>query len=365
MNTVEKLKILSDLTFSKGPKIFSFHDCLPDVFSSHIELLVYKHYSILSGQELLQRMSLAAGTRGRSASENKTREAVLTFDDGRRNCWTVIFPLLKKYRIKAIFFIIPSRISDSEEYLPNLEDYWDGRVSWENLYLSHRRAPYLTWRELDIMQKSGYVEVHSHGLRHDVVYISSKIIDFQHPGVYEMPVYFDEWYDAGRPLLDYQWGAPVYERSWAPFASNVYVPEKRPDTVMNDFVKKNGSILFFRKKNWRKKLFEYYSGEKKNFGKGRFRKIENKEDARASIVESKNLIEKKLGSKCLFFSLPLYQGGEEILKIADEAGYRAVFSGPAKLNQVHKYLSSKKDAPFFLNRYPSFWIKFLSYIHFF
>jgi hypothetical protein len=358
MRNIDKINILLRLGFnSKTPKIFSFHDSLPDVFSSYIELLAYKRYNILGGQELLERLSLRSSEPRRGA-----REAVLTFDDGRRNCWTVIFPLLKKYKVRAIFFIIPSRIRDTDEYCPNLEDYWKGRVSWENLYLSHRRAPYLSWKELQIMQESGLVEIHSHGLRHDVVRVTSRVTDFQHPGVYEMPVYFDEWFDAGLPLLDYQWGAPIYERSWAPFASNVFVPDRRADTVMNEFVKNNGGFLFFKNKNWRKKLFEYYGSQKKNFGRGHFKKMENREDARTSITQSKSLIEKRMKNKSLFFSLPLYQGSPEILRIAQEAGYKAVFTGHQGLQQEHNSLSPKADRLFILTRIPSFWIKFLAYL---
>ncbi|HAJ57392.1 MAG TPA: hypothetical protein DCL35_06445 [Candidatus Omnitrophica bacterium] len=362
MRTIDKLKILAGLALgTKGPKIFSFHDCLPDVFSGYLELLAYKRYSILGGQELLERFSSKVLDLDKEPHVN-VKEAVLTFDDGRRNCWSVIFPLLKKYRAKAILFVIPSRISEVDEYFPNLEDYWNGRTSWENLYLSHRRMPYLTWKELEIMQSSGLVEIHSHGLRHDVVRVSSGVIDFQHPGVYEMPVYFDEWFDAGLPLLDYQWGAPIYERSWAPFASNIYVPDRRADTVMNEFVKNNGGFLFFKKKKWRAKLFNYYNSQKKNFGSGHFKKIEDREDAYLSLAESKSAIEKKMGNKDIFFSLPLYQSSPEILKIAADVGYRAIFTGPQSINKGCKSLSLKADALFILTRIPSFWIKFLAYL---
>lgn len=360
MNTVDKLRILAGLWLqTRQPKIFSFHDCLPEVFSGYIDLLVSKRYRILGGEDLLQRL---ASEKMRAASGSTAKEAILTFDDGRRNCWTVIYPLLKKYKARAIFFVIPGRIKDTDEYYPNLEDYWAGRVSWENLYMSHRRQPYLTWRELETIQKSGLVDICSHGMKHEVVRVTSRVIDFQHPGVYEMPVYFDEWIAAGQPLLDYQWGAPVYERSWAPFASNVYVPDRRADTIMNEFVKKNGGFLFFKKKNWRKKLFDHYAAQKKMFGAGHFKKIANPEEARYALVASKSMIEERLKSACNFFSLPLYQGSDAILKNAREAGYKAVFTGPEKRPWAPVSGPARKEVPFLLNRIPSFWIKFLSYL---
>ncbi|MFH0877688.1 MAG: polysaccharide deacetylase family protein [Candidatus Omnitrophota bacterium] len=344
MKTLDKFKILYRLGLdARTPKIFSFHDCLPDVFSGYIELLVAKRYQILGAGELLERMS---------KRDKFRKEVVLTFDDGRRNCWTVVYPLLKKYRIKASMFIIPSRIKDSGEAYPNLEDYWNNKVSWENLYMSHLRQPYLTWRELEIMRDSGLVEVHSHGLRHNVVSVSNRVVDFQHPGVFEMPVYFDEWYEAGMPSLETLWGSPVYERGWAPLASNEYVADQRTIFVMNDFIKNNGGFIFFKKKKWRRRIFDYYMSHQNDFGAGHFQKIKTAEDIRSSIFESKSIIETRLRTKCVFFSLPLYQNNPSLLDLLAEAGYKAVFGGLESIKNPGSGI-------FTLRRIPGFWLKFL------
>ena len=346
MNPLSKLKNLYTLAADvKQPKIFSFHDCLPDVFSKYLELLIYRRYRVLDLSEATDRM------RGEGSFK---KEVVLTFDDGRRNGWTIIFPLLKKYKIKASFFIIPSRIKDSEEYYPNLEDYWNGRVSWENLYVSHRRQPHLTWKELGIMQESGLVDVFSHSLRHEVTSVSPTIIDFQHPGVYEMPVYFDEWFKAGEALFEMIWGAPIYERVWAPLASNVYMPNPKVDIFMNEFVRQNGGFLFFKKKNWRKSLLDYFSQHKRDFDPGHFKRIENKEEASVSMLESKETIEKRLHNSCLFFSLPLYQDFPGMMKMAQASGYHAVLAGPSSV-------CHENSKVFLFKKFPSFWIKFLTY----
>lgn len=347
MKAYDKIKILLKLVSdTRHPKIFSFHDCLPDVFSHYIELLIAKRYKILDARELLERLD---------SRRRFKKEVVLTFDDGRRNCWTVIFPLLKKYKIKAQFFVIPSRLSDTQEYFPNLEDYWNGKVSWENLYLSHRKQPYLTWKELKVMRASGLVEVFSHSLKHEVVAVGSRVIDFQHPGVYEMPVYFDEWFADGAPPPETLWGVPVYERLWAPLAANVYLPNRKIDLMMNEFVKKSGGFLFFKKKDWRKILFDHFAGQKNNFSPGHFMKTAEREDACTSVAESRKLIETKLNNACAFFSLPLYQGYEEIRPFLEVAEYRAVMTGFAGGERSGSRL-------FLLNRIPSFWIKFLAYL---
>jgi hypothetical protein len=342
----DKLKVLLKLWLDhRSPKIFSFHDCLPDVFSEYLELLMYKRYRVLSARDLIGRINERPGA---------GREVVLTFDDGRRNCWSIIFPLLKKYRVRASFFVIPSRISSSEEDYPSLEDYWRGRVSWENLYMSHRKQPYLTWKELRQMRSSGLVDVFSHSLSHAIVPVGSRIVDFQHPGVYEMPVYFDEWFEGGMPPPDSIWGVPVYERAWAPLAANVYLPDRKADNMMHEFVKASGGFLFFKKKGWRECLWEYYRHQKHHFAAGHFKKVDQGEDVRTSVVESKRKIEGAVGGECLFFSLPLYQGFKETAPLLAQAGYKAVFVGPDAPRKGDSRL------PVFC-RIPSFWIKFLTY----
>lgn len=355
MNLTDKMGILWRLFFeNRVPAVFSFHDCLPEVFSRTLELLVFKRYRILDSGEYLERLNVGRRAQIKPQGEIR-REVLLTFDDGRRNCWTVIFPLLKKYKAKALFFVIPSRIKDSEEHYPNLEDYWAGRVSWESLYLSHQTQPYMTWRELAVMRESGLVEIFPHGFRHDVVSVSSRVLDFQHPGVYEMPVYFDEWFQRGRPALETIWGSPIYERMWSPQAANIYMPDRRADLIMNEFVRKSGGFLFFRKKKWRKRLFEYFDSQKKNFS-GHFKKNEQQESAWEAVVGSKEEIDKRLRCDCAFFSLPLYQANGEILNSLAEAGYRVVFCGPRTLPR------EKTRGRFFLvRRIPGFWLKFLQY----
>jgi hypothetical protein len=342
----DKIKTLLKLGWPhRRPRIFSFHDCLPDVFSGYLELLISKRYKFLSARDLLSRLN---------EKSSASRDVVLTFDDGRRNCWSVIFPLLKKYKVRASFFVIPSRVSDSEEEYPNLEDFWKGRVSWEHLYASHRKQPYLTWKELKEMRASGLVDIFSHSLRHQVVAVGARIIDFQHPGVYEMPVYFDEWFEGGMPVPDSLWGAPIYERAWAPLVSNVYFPDRKIDVLMNAFVKQNGGFLFFKKKKWRERLREYAQRHKRQAALGHYRRALGCEDLRSSVAESKRMIEKVLGEDCPFFSLPLYQGFRQTASFLEQAGYRGVFVGPESVD------SRGSALPVFC-RIPGFWIKFLTY----
>jgi hypothetical protein len=109
------------------------------------------------------------------------------------------------------------------------------------------------------------------------------------------------------------------------------MPDRRADTIMNEFVKKNGGFLFFKNKYWRQKLFEYFSLQRKSCGSGHFKRNETEEAMPESLEQSKAWIEKKFNNVCRFFSLPLYQGSKEALDLAAKAGYKAVFTGPKRL----------------------------------
>lgn len=70
---------------------------------------------------------------------------ILTFDDGYESFYEYIYPLLKEYKMKAVVSIVGSftdQFSENEDH---------------NLNYS-----YLTWKQINEMQNSGYVEIQNH-----------------------------------------------------------------------------------------------------------------------------------------------------------------------------------------------------------
>ena len=116
----------------------------------------------------------------------------------------------------------------------------------------------------------------------------------------------------------------------------------------------NMLYLFFKKKNWRKALLDHFTQHKRDFDAGHFKRIENKEEASVSMLESKETIEKRLHNSCLFFSLPLYQDFPGMMKMAQASGYHAVLAGPSSV-------CHENSKVFLFKKFPSFWIKFLTY----
>ena len=75
---------------------------------------------------------------------------VITFDDGDKSIYRYAFPILKKYGVRAVVFLIV-------EYIGK-EDYWD-------MTLVGRRSPHLSWDEICEMKEWG-IEFGSHTMSH-------------------------------------------------------------------------------------------------------------------------------------------------------------------------------------------------------
>lgn len=69
-------------------------------FSNDLELLA-KHYKPINPKDLLE-------------NKKSVNSFLLSFDDGLQEVYTVIYPILKKHNLKAIFFINPNIVGNNE-----------------------------------------------------------------------------------------------------------------------------------------------------------------------------------------------------------------------------------------------------------
>jgi len=110
---------------------------IPEYFEENIKTLLDSGYTFLSFQDL------------NDIYHNKRKipkkPILITFDDGYYSNYKYIFPILKKYQVKASIFIFI--VTD------NIGKTVDGKK-------------YLTWKQCRCMQDSGLVEIFSHSSRH-------------------------------------------------------------------------------------------------------------------------------------------------------------------------------------------------------
>jgi len=120
-------------SFEKAVPVLAYHDVLEnpeadtdisiDKFEKQIKYLHDHNYKSLSLDEFYD---------WKNGKDIKGKKVLITFDDGKESYYTVIAPILKKYNMKAVIFLIgerlntPGYLSDeqvkklNEEY-PNLE----------------------------------------------------------------------------------------------------------------------------------------------------------------------------------------------------------------------------------------------------
>lgn len=250
---------------------------------------------------------------------------LLTFDDGYLDNFVFVFPLLKRYKLKATIWVNPDFVDNTNSQIrPNLEDYWKDKITLEEL---NRIDGYLNWEEMRLMEKSGFVDIQSHTMSHAKYTISDKIIDFVHPETKIDWLYWNLFPEdrinfLTNPRNKIPFGYPIYESDKGNIALKCEEDGSLTQALIN-FVNENGKVEFFNNKDWKTQLFLMSESLKKN--KGVFYRKETEEEYLARISfelrESKRVIEKNLDKKINHVCWPYGGKNETLIKLAKEIGY--------------------------------------------
>ncbi|MBI4981603.1 MAG: polysaccharide deacetylase family protein [Candidatus Omnitrophica bacterium] len=297
---------------------FILHKEAEDDFERKLLYLKKNNYLTLGIEEYYGYLS------GRKNDNNK--KVIITFDDGLRNNWSIIFPLLKKYDAKAVFYVNPSNISDEIGLLPNLEDVWSGKITLQELKGFDKQHPFIGWQEARKMEASGLVDIESHSWEHKICFTSDKIVDFERPakdGSSLNPWLFTA---IDKSSEDNIFGSPVY-----PYQPRLLARRFFDDTglrqVCIETVKSNGGRDFFLRRGWKEKLQKAVVDYKKAHKlQTRFEnEIEQELAIKNSLEKSKLEIESRLNKQCLHFAFPWNMGGNLSVLWLKELGFKTVF----------------------------------------
>jgi len=102
----------------------------PEKFREQMDYLLQKGYQVISLEEMYE---------GLKNKEIPVKPIVLTFDDGYRDFYDYVYPILREKNLKATVFIISQFVGGER---------------------------YLTWSQIQEMSKSGLVSVGNHTLNH-------------------------------------------------------------------------------------------------------------------------------------------------------------------------------------------------------
>jgi peptidoglycan/xylan/chitin deacetylase (PgdA/CDA1 family) len=303
--------------------VFVFHSLEPDSFGRKLRYLGDNGYRTLSADEYFLFLMGA-----RSAPE---KAVVLTLDDGRGSVWSVGFPLLRTYGMKATVFLVPGRIASRPGTLPpHWDDVREGRADAEAvLARDEGENGFLSWEEVEVLSRSGLFDFQSHTLTHARVHSGPQLAGFMTPrlrrGYASMDTPLIE--EGGRDLspAEVPLGTPLFRSE--PRTSEALrfyeEPAARRDCV--EKVASEGGEGFFHRDGWDRALRRLVDG--RSIG-GRYETPAEREAAiRRELASSKQEIESRTGKPVIHLCYPWHVSGPTARRIAREVGYRTAFGG--------------------------------------
>jgi len=129
----------------------------PDLFEEQIRYLSEKGYRTVGVRELIEMLEGDSMTAG--------KHVMLTFDDGWLDNWFYAWPVLEKYSMKAVIFVVTSWILETEHrknpfVLPR------HRECMERIREGKTDDLIISWSGIREMHSSGLIEIGSHTHTH-------------------------------------------------------------------------------------------------------------------------------------------------------------------------------------------------------
>ncbi|MGD9107939.1 MAG: polysaccharide deacetylase family protein [Gammaproteobacteria bacterium] len=133
-----KIPILCYHSVSEGENL-ELSPLSPLLFEQHLKFLA-NNYQVITLAELVDALN--------NNKKVAKHSVVLTFDDGYRDNYTEVFPLIKKYKVPITVFVATGFIENEVNFFPN--------TIWQPLQVD----------EMKVMTDSGYVTIGAHGYTH-------------------------------------------------------------------------------------------------------------------------------------------------------------------------------------------------------
>lgn len=338
------------------PPIFCFHITETDYFEKLLKFLKRNGYITIDCDEYYEMQN--------TGKRNECHKKIMiSFDDGMREVYTIAYPLLKKYNMKAVVFLIPGRIREASSDLSfNLGDATTRKNYTEKIYKHHDRLqPLATWQEIAEMHKSGLLDFQSHTLSHNRIFTDDKVIDFVNPNLLNNvhPHRLTMWEEKKNskdsytmPLL----GTPLYKSSPRMAGLLAVKEEKHGLSACVNYVKHKGGKRFFYNNTWRKELFDVYS--RNSLHELQMETLDEQEtNITNDLLNARKIIENYLpGKKVRHLAYPWGIGSEIAERSAKKNGYISCYWGRVNGRLKNKFYGN----PFRLARIGSDFVKLLN-----
>ena len=140
----------------------NFINVKPHLFESQISYLKESGYTALNSTDLLEILN---GTR-----TPPDKPVVITFDDGWLDNWLFAYPILKKYNMKAVIFVVTSLIHEKGMRMRSDEGPVKGlplhKECQQKVESGSAQEVMLSWEEIVEMENTGLMDIQSHTHTH-------------------------------------------------------------------------------------------------------------------------------------------------------------------------------------------------------
>jgi len=275
--------------------VFFYHRIERELFTTHLQHLKRNGYKTLIGDELYDAL--------RHPALADKRDVVLTFDDGLDDLYSLVYPLLQKFRLTAVAYIVPA---------------WVGT------------AGFVTWSQIEEMHDSGCIDFQSHSMSHSSIFTSPQIIDFFHPRYVRYLPWDIPAVVQGSGERNPAYGTPIYTWSSRLSDSRCYFPDARLQALCISYVADNGGEGFFKRRSWRHSLRKLTASfNRENHLTEKYEDdVQHQNSIKSEIELSKQTIENRLAGKIVrHFAFPWHQSGDWARKALRDAGYRTLAGG--------------------------------------
>ncbi|WP_022819288.1 polysaccharide deacetylase family protein [Fusobacterium russii] len=290
----------------KAVPIFLYHqvnplsNVKPELFEEHLKIIKNLKMNTVTISEYYEKKIM-------------NNSILLTFDDGYFDNYKYVFPLLKKYNMKATIFLNTLYIKNKRENDPEILLNYDANYKAIENFLKDKNSgseQYMTWEEIKEMYDSGLIDFQAHSHKHTAIFTDKKISGFTKKEKMD----FTDLYLYGNVSDNY----PIFPKRGEYSARAVKIKKDFFNIFKAYFENNLANIKEYKEQlklaqNFIENNIEFFEKETEE---EYITRITN------DFIQNKNLIEKNLGNRIHFFCWPWGHRSKEAIKILKDLGVK-------------------------------------------
>ncbi|MGL6154754.1 MAG: polysaccharide deacetylase family protein [Cetobacterium sp.] len=288
----------------KGVPIFLYHQVNP---KSNVDPLTFEEHLKIISNKKMNTITLEEYGQGNIPKNSM----LITLDDGYYDNYLYVYPLLKKYNMKATIFLNTLYLKESRDEIEDIET--NNTANYRAMEKFKKTGcgksnQYMSWEEIKEMHESGLVDFQCHSHKHVAIIKEFKIEGF-YKGDEKDPT---DMYLYGKISEGY----PIFPKR-GEYSGPGIIMDIRFLDVFKDFYL--NTLKDKDKKNALKLANEFLEDNKEKYFK-----FENIEDFKIRITEDLNdnmeAIRSHLNKKAKYFCWPWGHRSKEAIKIMENLG---------------------------------------------